>query len=57
MKFHWPAVLSWITTLAGVAGSPAVLGVLSPKVAAGVIIGGSVIQAFTKPVPKTDPAP
>ncbi len=53
-KIHWAALGSVAVTLAGVAASPAVMGVLPPKVAAGVIIGGAVLQAVTKPVQSGD---
>lgn len=48
MKLHWPAVLGVLTTLAGVASSPAVLGVLPAKWAVVVTTTGALIQALTK---------
>jgi len=51
-KLHWPAVLSALTTLAGAALVLAQSGTVSPRAAAILIALSSVVQAFTKPVPK-----
>lgn len=54
MKFHWPAVLSFLTTAIGVAASPMVLGIMPAKAAVVIAAAGSIVQAFTKPIPKPD---
>lgn len=49
-KLHLAGAFSALTSLAGIIASPAVLGILPPKWAAGVAIAGVVLQSVTKPV-------
>lgn len=49
MKFNLHGILAGLTTLLGVASSPAMLHVLPPKAAAIVTAAGAVYAMFSKP--------
>lgn len=51
-RIHWKAVGAALVTLAGVAVSPSILAIVPLKVATGLVLGGTVVQAFSKPVVK-----
>lgn len=51
-RIHWPAVLSALITVAGIATSPAVLALLPLKAAAIVTAVGAVLQSVTNGVQK-----
>lgn len=53
-KLHLAGVVGAVTTVAGIMSLPEVLNLLPPKVAAGVIAAGAVIQALTRAVHKGD---
>lgn len=56
MKFNFHGILSALVTAFGVAGSPAVMGILPPKYAAAVAGIGLVYAAFSKPAVEATPA-
>ena len=49
ISLNWHGVAAFLTTLAGVVTSPAVLGVLPPKYAAALAAAGAVYGALSKP--------